>query len=440
MAAEKMIAVDFWLGDMRVADAQFSQTATVLEHEIVLWNPSGVEHQYSATTPYMNATTLDQNGSVRFLMDVARRGREFMEFLALGRSLVILVPPPATLYVATGERRNDGTPGKPQMKTIVRPFDLSELLPGKPKLRAGRGESFQQKSGPPFSDFWKAQKEHFSYDAIIDEHPGAPLLTIKGTSHVVGAYAQVGGGHVWYLPRIDGLRENEGVHTSFVDSIVQLVADTTGDAEAAPQWASRFLLPGEADATRALTEAEASVDRALVKRDAEQSALLDVQRSKALVTATGKQLEKAVTDAFEALGAEVEEGAAGRTDRIVKWRGRVAVVEVKGLSKSAAEKDAAQLEKWVISYIEDHDQRPKAILAANAWRNDPLDERTRPVFPDQMVPYAQGREHCLVSTTQLLAATYAEDPAVFLDAVFATNGPLDGFAWQDAVSVVEPGE
>lgn len=78
------------------------------------------------------------------------------------------------------------------------------------------------------------------------------------------------------------------------------------------------------------------------------------------------------------------------------------VVEIKGLNKSAGEKNAAQLEKWVSEHVEKYDKQPKAILLVNAFRNIKLDEREEDVFPKQMLKYATYREQCLLSTTQFL--------------------------------------
>ncbi len=76
-------------------------------------------------------------------------------------------------------------------------------------------------------------------------------------------------------------------------------------------------------------------------------------------------------------------------------------MEVKGVGKSAAEKHAAQLEKWVASEMEESGEAPKGILVVNTWRETALDERPAEDFPDQMLKYSKSRGHCLVSGLQL---------------------------------------
>ena len=105
---------------------------------------------------------------------------------------------------------------------------------------------------------------------------------------------------------------------------------------------------------------------------------------------------------MEHLGGAVDEPLRGRDDWIVRFPEGTAVMEVKGVRHSAAERDAAQLEKWVSQRLLDTGVVAKGILAVNAWRDLPLDQRTKPAFPDQMRPYSVDRKHCLVTGIQLL--------------------------------------
>src|SRR5262249_54475101 len=109
-----------------------------------------------------------------------------------------------------------------------------------------------------------------------------------------------------------------------------------------------------------------------------------------------------VREAFAALGFDVADGAVGRTDIVLTAPEGVAVCEVKGLTGSAGERDAAQLEKWVSGYVEERGAVPKGVLVVNAFRDRALAERTERAFPDQMLPYANARNHCLLTGVQLL--------------------------------------
>ena len=81
------------------------------------------------------------------------------------------------------------------------------------------------------------------------------------------------------------------------------------------------------------------------------------------------------------------EAEKGRSDKIAKY-GEVAIVaEIKGVTKSAAEKHAAQLEKWVAQYFEENEVSPKGMLIVNGFCDMPLNERLEDVFPQQMLKY-----------------------------------------------------
>jgi hypothetical protein len=81
------------------------------------------------------------------------------------------------------------------------------------------------------------------------------------------------------------------------------------------------------------------------------------------------------------VGGTVTEPKPGREDWKVTFTEGNAVVEVRGVKGSAAERHAAQLEKWVAGGFEETGSAPKEILIVNTWRETPLVERTEPSFP-----------------------------------------------------------
>jgi hypothetical protein len=141
---------------------------------------------------------------------------------------------------------------------------------------------------------------------------------------------------------------------------------------------------------------------------------------------------------FEALGADVDDADEGRADLKIRWRDQVAVVEVKGVSGSAGERDAAQLEKWAAEELEESGQVPKPILVINAFRDrEDLNDRIKEAFPKQMRPYAEARGQCLVTSLQLLLMeSEARDDASrregALDALFSNVGVFADFSYPQA--------
>lgn len=442
----------------------------MLQYEIVVWDPEQILDTYSTGSDYNNAACLTDHASVAFVHDLRRRSQEFKDFSALGRLLVIFVPAPFRWYYATGEKRNDGTAAKPRMIRIVDEMAVNKVLPVALDLARGHGEESRLVAGSPFSSFWKAAGEQFYFSSYFAKPVGQTLLAMAGTDRPVSALVEAHGGTVLLLPQlgvyepdveaIEGEEDDDDYdeksdavrreiqshyHGKFIDALLALHAELIGSSvDALPEWSEDYLLPGETEAVGATIAAQDKLSKAQRAVEDAQTQLAGLQRWKLLVTGTGKALEACVHDALVALGCVVEEGEPGRTDRIVRWGKRVAVVEVKGLTKSAKEADAAQLEKWVSAYIEQHESRPKAILAVSAWREVPLSERKDPAFPNQMLKYAEGREHCLAETGQILCAVMTcrtkKAKAAFLQALFGTVGVLEGYGWQSALTKVESAE
>jgi hypothetical protein len=184
--------------------------------------------------------------------------------------------------------------------------------------------------------------------------------------------------------------------------LVEKLQAATG-TEPLPSWVKQYQVDGEFELRERIRDAGQKVEEARAALTDAQTELDGLESRKRLVTGTGRPLELEVRKVFEALGCVVEEPEPGRDDwRLVFPGGEAAVVEVKGVGASAAEKDAAQLEKWVANHLEERGVLPKGILIANAWRETDLAERTEPSFPDQMIPYSKARGHCLVTGLQLL--------------------------------------
>jgi hypothetical protein len=291
-------------------------------------------------------------------------------------------------------------------------------------LEEAQGDEMELKLGEPFASFWRAQRGRLYYSAVIAKHPGSVAATVKDTDKPVAVIARVGTGSVILVPTIwwpdiredEEKDENDGTVTmserrimdeEFTDALLQLAAELraeTGDY-AIPEWAAGLHLPGEADKRAELRELQERLVQLQEGLDAHQADMKRLDERKILFTGSGAALEHVAEQAFAALGFEIESGAPGRTDRVLMLKGAPAVVEIKGKAKSAAEKDAAQLEKWVAGHHVEHEVQPKGILLVNAWRDLALaDREARPAFPEQMLGYATGRGHCLISGLQLLCA------------------------------------
>jgi hypothetical protein len=199
------------------------------------------------------------------------------------------------------------------------------------------------------------------------------------------------------------------------------------------------VIANEAVLAEGVRAAELKVQSALTKVDDAKDQLQKLQRRKILITGAGKALETIVEEAFKALGFEVEPGAVGRSDRVVRHTDLgIAILEIKGKSKSAAERDCAQLEKWISEHHIAHNDKAKPILVVNAWRELAVDKRVEAAFPHQMLEFATARGHCLITGSQLLCAWLhvEKEPAIaaairreLFDTVGCFGGYADSSSW-----------
>jgi hypothetical protein len=141
----------------------------------------------------------------------------------------------------------------------------------------------------------------------------------------------------------------------------------------------------------------------------------------------------------------VLDGLEGRDDLIAEFEEKIFVIEVKGKTKSAAEGDAAQLEKWVSTHMAEKSKLPKGLLVVNAYREIPLEERTEDVFPNQMLKFSKQREHCLMSGLQLLCLYLScNDDALkkraAIDSIFNCTDVYPDFrgnSWQSVIQFLD---
>jgi hypothetical protein len=342
------------------------------------------------------------------------------------------------------------------------------------------GEKMRLLAGDPFATFWRETKDVDWWYAAYMTTSIEPGVCIDGTDFAVATVGQVGKGKVVLLPQpgfspyapvwaddededededadeVEDADEHEDEHEDeeraaaeerraalekrFLDALFELIEalrTSSGDYHL-PEWTERYLVPQEDAAKAELMKAEERLAKLAVQIDKKKALLAKINEKKLLFAGSGKAFESLAEQAFRALGCEVEHGRPGRTDRIIRNGDVVAVTEMKGKGKSASEADAAQLEKWVTEHRLEHEQdAPKGILIVNAWRNKPLEARTEDAFPPQMLPYAEKRDHCLMTGLQLLGAwldaeAHPESKDEIAASIFDCVGVYDRYlSWAD---------
>ncbi|QLL08644.1 hypothetical protein [Mycobacterium vicinigordonae] len=449
-------------GDDDCTRSTFDSDISVFDYDVVNWDPAkSLSHYHSVYgEQYQNLPSPTENESVRLLADIDRRRGEFRDFLNAGRILIVITRPPQECYVDTGKKEYSGTGRNRSTTRVVSKADLWRALPvarDQLSLTRASGSRIQISGSNSLATFLKNRKAFFKYDAVMSAWPGADVARVQGTERAVSSYVETEGGGILVLLPAPDLIKSVSEKTGKVlykpqaiaiqGELIQAVFDlTSAGVISRPAWAEKYSTKAQLEVRESVVKQQARVQSARTKLTNLQKKQEESELKDQLFLGTGRPLELQVKAVFELLGCEVSEPEPGRDDWKVKFPRRNAVVEVKGVAKSAAEKHAAQLEKWVAGEMEEVGTAPKGVLVVNTWRETELADRTEKDFPDQMIPYSRGREHCLVTGLQLfvIQAEVEADPAraeYWRGKILETSGVLEGADdWRAILMQAESGE
>jgi hypothetical protein len=409
--------------------ARFGSDVSFLSYDVVILDFTAAFREYTASylsqEPYGGEALLDEKGSTQLRKDFDRRRAEILEMLGLGRSVVVLICGPQTCYVQDSEDFLDLEPEK---------VDLLSVLPVEVDTEEGSGSRIEFLGHEAFAILWDAYGDQLCHRGYFVEEMGTPVFRIKGTDKAIGAYVKHGKGNMIFLPSLKEESQDQETKERFFCCIAEVVETMNAeeDSFALPSWSSEYSLPDESASRLRLSELERERTELDAKIQEQAMAISKLEEWKLLFTSTGEALERQVRKTFQELGFDIEDTESGRSDLAMKYGDRIAVVEVKGVTGSAAEKHAAQLEKWVSEYYASTGKEPKGILVVNAFRHIPLQNRDETVFPDQMLPYCEQREHCLLTGLQLLDLYLAcmDEPSEaddIINTIFETKGVFCGY-------------
>ena len=450
--------------------ASFSGDLSVFDHDITIWDPASSFRSYvisnGTRSRYRNLPSLSDDYSVQILGDATRRKAEFHEFVAMGRVLVIIARPPQMCAIDTGQRKYSGT-GRNQKTTIlVDEFDLLSAIPNEDNgLVESGGTRTAIEGDGPLSKLLRNYKKFIRYTAIISKPNGTVIAKVPGAGRAIATVQQdAGGGYLVLLPAFDFQKprsdnddeyedgedeedEDEGwlpEAESFQYDLVSAIEQMTGsEGRSWPSWADRYLTSTQRHLRGEVSKQQKRVETARSKLTKLQGQSEESEAQNQLFLGSGRILELEVRKVLELLGGMVTEPEPGRDDWKVSFPEGDAVIEVKGVSKSAAEKHAAQLEKWVATALEETGKAPKGVLVVNTWRDLPLTRRTEEDFPSQMLPYSESRSHCLITGLQLLIVrndieTNPERAAYWRREILGASGILHGTEdWQSVIQEIE---
>ncbi len=300
------------------------------------------------------------------------------------------------------------------------------------------GKKIEVNNDSLFADIILRYKDSFEYKVTFSEHPGVSIGKAKAKSNSIGFYTS----DCVFLPALK--EDNDIDYNSFLHEIYEVccLIRRSDNIPTLPEWTNNYLLPGEYAEKQRLNKIQLEIKKLEKQRIESELRLTNFLPLKQLWSASGAVLEQAVKKVFIELGFKMLPSVENRDDIIMEFNEQIFIAEVKGQNKSAAEKNAAQLEKWVSTYISNNEgSNPKGLLIVNTFREQILEDRTQVSFPNQMLTYSIVRNHCLLTTLQLccLLLFCRDNPNEkenIIDNLLSTSGCFERFNnWSELIGV-----
>lgn len=398
---------------------EFRTNMSLFDYDAVIINTYFVTSNYKcATTDYYEQNArkfqgikvLDEDESFNIVREFRSMKKQLQDMLDIGKNVFVILEKNEKRYIFNGEKTISGSGKNAKETNYVQEIDENGFLPVDVKLESLLGEKTQVTANGDYKEFFDSVQDSYLYQQIIKEPIGEADVVISGTNNVVAMHMKYGMGNIVFLPRpyeeeeyIDR-KDGHEKRLHFLKQILALDEKLTGRSQYSelPDWAKKIMLFDEKKHIEKNKAIDKKIEKLIAEKNKNAKTIDEISEYKYLITETGGSLENIVRKVLSELGFQLEEVEANRTDIICKYKGLPVVFEIKGLTKSAGERNAAQLEKWISEYHVQTGIKPKGVLLVNAFRNKPLIERTELVFPEQMLKYSTSREHCLISAVQFL--------------------------------------
>lgn len=390
----------------------FGSRTSFMDYDAVIIDSSYLAELYDedGQSPFEGRRLLSKNASAEIRRDFQITKKQVAELLKQGKNVFVFIATNKNCYIHTGKIEYSGTGKNARGTDYVEIFNVFSFLPVDIKFTFVNGEKFSIICGQPYSSFFRAVKDYIYYDAYFEANANEILLAIPNTDKAISAVLEYENGKIVLLPypfteeQFDTENEWREFAQNYLDALFELnnYLRSSKNSYSLPMWTENIKILNEQDE-------EVKLEKALKKMQAieeeikqQEGIIKSIKEKKMLLSATGLALEEVVKETLREIGFVLSEAVPGRSDIIASYKDVSVVAEIKGVSKSAAEKHAAQLEKWVSQFIVENNKTPKPILIVNGYCDIPLKERKEEVFPNQMLRYCESRGHALITTSQLL--------------------------------------
>ena len=390
----------------------FGSMTSFMDYDAVLIDTSYIADGYEADkqSPFEGRRLLSKDSSAKIKRDFYRTKNQIIELLKQGKNVFVLMATNPKCFIHTGKTEYSGTGRNARGTNIVEIFDVFSFLPIEIKPTLVTGEKFNIVCNPPYSTFFQSVKNYVYYDAYFETSTNQALLTIPNTNKSISAVFEYENGKIIILPypyteeNFNTEKDWKKFAKNYLDALCELNAALKACKTfyTLPSWTENVKILNEQEEEFKLAKEYKKLQSLEKRIEKQEENIRLIKQKKILLSATGTVLEEVVKETLQEIGFILRDTILGRSDVVASYKDISIVAEIKGVSKSAAEKHAAQLEKWVSQFIEENEKVPKPLLIVNGYCETPLMTRSQEIFPKQMLQYCESRGHALITTTQLL--------------------------------------
>jgi len=476
---KQIMFVGFDLSGSMGKHVSHNSATSLLDADIVVFNPDIREYIRTAVETYQGKPSLDENTSFRLTENARHWRQELLMAVNSGKTVFVMMTTSQSVFADTGQRQYSGTGRNRQTTRIVSQFDPYSAVPANLGTVVRRQGERMKSTGDlgMLSSYWRDFAKYSRYEVYLDGFEGKPRIVTQAGDMTVGAVLRPKNsrGALVLLPPLDleaaiaemadtlaaaakkagGKRRaqgNEGrleskaetiVAKSFIGALLEIDKAAHAETEVTPppSWVAQqdFVMAEEAAITARLA---ANEEQLSALRAAREELLGDLNKSvtlKALLFEKGKPLEHAILEALNLLGFKAEpyrEGDSEFDAVFVAPDGRRLLGEAEGKDEKAV--NIEKLDQLDRNVREDF-QRPevseyaKGVLFGNASRLTTPEERA-PFFTEKCLRGAKRSGVALVRTTDLFqAARYLKEhndshfAAACRSAILEANGEVVNF-------------
>ena len=444
MAKHRTFTVGFELPGDEFEYVEFSSDQTLLDAEIVLFEPT--LGNYESSESHGGRALLSEYSSFSTKNHLDHWRSEIIAAVDAGKLVIVYLTKPIECYRYTGEKEFSGTGRNRATTTIVTRISSYDAVPNLTSVTAKSGkETRLEKDATYIAPYWEEFSSYSRYEVEIGGDFRRVLLKSRAGDRTAGAAFHGSKGVLLFLPplrydeekfeRIDNstdtvywTKEANKFGKRLITALVALANNLKQSSQLtpAPTWTleSEFRLAAESKLEVAISQCTSEIAELQSNKTALETNLRDAGKLRRLLFEQGRPLEKAILDALKLLGFDAQPFSDGESEFdavFVSPEGRF-LGEAEGKdNKSVNIVKFSQLERNLHEDFarDDVTDFAKGVLFGNGYRLSPITERGD-FFTKKCISAAKRVGVALVRT-----------PDLFTPAKYMKETPADaGYAKQ----------